>query len=213
MVKNLNLFARIVFAIMIAFGIDFSVNFLRCHLCIFNTFWTFIVLGIPCLLIGFALFFMIQKTKFANFVTKRNVNIVCVILIVTILIPSIINIIGVIAAPNLRGYWYCDENEDIYEKFQIMELYKDPTYGWKRGEFFVDSGNTFSSISDPFTWQYDTSSNQLTLTEEYDGWTILLRIEHKNEKYPSEMKTYYINSIGEAPFDAELFDEVSWTKA
>jgi len=191
-----------------------------------------LILLIPALLIVFIIFFVIQRTKYANSITKKKVNIICLVFVIVVIIFSGLNYYQVRVPDELLYEWCCDEGQEVCEYGKGSVLYLEKTWGhsfhvtsnWGPHKgYFIRPNSTFEKKLD-FGWGYDNLNNILTMHKPYNSntevynestdrwenmqeWEVQLRLDVTSS---GKMTTYYVSS-NNAPFDANFFDGVSWT--
>ena len=155
----------------------------------------------PVLIVGFIVFLILQRTSFARFLNKRNIGIICVIMAIVVMIPAVNFTLTKLPPAELLYTWNCDEGQSINDS--ALALYYDSTYAWKVGHFI------YEDVGREIEWDYDRSSNRFTFWPRgYKEWEVSFRIEFTSD---NTMTTYYISNVS-APFDARLFDGLSWTR-
>ncbi len=215
---NLGLFARItIVGIIATFIHSLILTEIASNYALLGVFLMFIILPLA-IGIGLILFIYIQKNSLAKYINKKNVNIFCIILAATIILPAIIEYYVTVPPEeirvnpgHLRDYWNCDKGQELCTKVDKMELIYDFTGGGTYGNLMGMNG-TIASIS----WHYDRLSKELIL----DG-TIRLKVEITGDKDNLKMTTYYVSGNRKIEFhsdtqrfslDAKQFNGVTWTK-
>jgi hypothetical protein len=172
------------------------------------------------ILIGFAIFMLMHITGHTKFIKKKNVNILCIILAVSIILPPFIEYNIKVPPADILNDWKCTGPHELCIEAGEMWIIYNKEFEWRSG--YLSIQNTTYAMYDrrEFTWQYDRLSKEITLYEadypkyfepKLNGWKIKLKLEITTDKQYYNMITYYINSSGKTPIDAKLFDGVTWT--
>jgi len=168
------------------------------------------------ILIGLVIFVLIQKIGHVSFQNKTKINIFCIFLAVAIILPAITEYYITVPPAEILKKWNCTGPHELCIEVDLMQIRYD-----NNGEFGIHNITHVPMYElREFTWQYDRLSKEITLYEsdeknyhipKINGWTIKLKLVITVDKEYYNMITYYINSSGETPIDAKLFDGVTWT--
>jgi hypothetical protein len=110
----------------------------------------------------------------------------------------------------LSDMWYCDNSSELSRYLERMSFSIESYYGSRLCKFYAPNDTMVATYPSDFRWDFDKSNSILTITDKISGWDIILRANFSIELTPKQMITYYINSSGNPPFNAELFDNVVW---
>jgi len=220
---NGGLFSRIVIVVFAIFFTNFIIMQLICSNCGLLNSIIFTFIGLPLLVIGYLVFVKLQKTRFAKLLTKRNVNIICVMLVIIlspiVIVSGINSYYQTVPPSELTKIWIMNNGNNIMPKFAGMTLVYDHTYATKHGSFVINySYGDYTTLDhSDFIWEYSKTTNELAIKKSKDwfqidptGWSLTLKIEIDTSKDPSIMTTYYINSTNFTFFNATLFDGATW---
>lgn len=213
MIKNLKLYGRVVAVALLSLTIPTIILVLITRNLMILASFVMLVLILPALLVGFLLFILIQRTKFEKSVNKKNINIICIIIVIIIIIIPIRFYIWARIPTEIIYDWHCDEGQVLCNNgnCSILSLkkgyYAAAAIGPHDG-YFVGPNLTFDDRID-FYWGYDNFNHELTIDPHgYEGGgEVILRLKVTS---PGKMTTYYVSS-NNAPFDAKLFDGITWT--
>ena len=201
MIKNIQLYVWIVItAVVFAFIATWTMMIATSNAYFFIFLYGLIMT--PVLIVGFIVFLILQRTSFARFLNKRNIGIVCVIMAIVVMAPAVNFTLTTLPPSELLYYWGPDD-EGQSMNISSLDLYYDSTLARKRGHFVYDD------LAYQIEWEYDRNSNKFTFGElpMGHGWEISIRIEFTSD---NTMTTYYLSNVS-SPFNAELFDGLSWT--
>ena len=231
MIKNLHLYviivATVLVSLFVASIIMMSAFFWSGPLvCILGLFY-----GIPALVAGFIIFIMIQKTNLSKYVNAKNTIILCIIIGVIIIGGATYFSSKTKIPYEIVNWWYCDSDQALCtnESCSILMIDFDYTYGYKTGRYYEENIAGKGERRFDFDWNYDHPSKIITifcnnesstsnvwssrdnetgeLIRERLDWEVKLRLDVTSSQ---KMTTYYI-SDKDAPFNAELFDGITWS--
>ena len=220
---NFGIFGIFLIIIFASFFISLFISSLAfSNAFIFSILVCFVVI-IPIVVIGFIIFILIQRTKYAKYVTNRNVQIIALIISIFIIGTSIFFYYEYSAPSGIIKWWSCENGQILCDKqnnsYSGFNIFRDSTYNYRYGHLNFITNNYSGSFD--FEWNYDKLSNIITIfytnysyhiiptpDEPPLGfeWEVKLRLEIINE---NKMLTHYI-SQDNAPFNAELFDGITW---
>jgi hypothetical protein len=219
---HLGIFGRFILIIFVSFlisslivGSSFSNAFF------YNIFFCFTVF-IPILIIGFVIFILIQRTKYARYVTNRNVQIIALIISIFVIGNSLFFFYEWSPPSGIIDTWHCKEGQllciDLSNNCSRLKIGYDNTYAIKYG--YLDFITYNYSGSFDFEWNFDKLTNIITIfynnNSKYEinlhnppldlEWEVKLRIETIDK---DKLLTYYISDVN-APFNAKLFNGITW---
>jgi len=156
---------------------------------------------LPALVVGFIIFLLIPRTKYGKFITLKSVTIVSVILALVIILPAI-SLYYEVPPKEVTNQWHYDKDQEICGVFKWMGIHYDTTYTGKFGDFYDITS---------FEWEYDESTQVITMTGYRNEWKLLLRLDINliaGSHYT--MTTYYVSDVDFTLFNPLLFDNTTW---
>ena len=223
MEKNIKLFALITATIIISLYVALLIG-------ISTFFWGFLYVCcstvlffvVPFMIICVLIFLTKYGKRYSRFLTLKNTIIVCVFSAIIIILPAVYFNYTSGFPSELKNVWHCDEDQVLCtnESCSRLIILFDEIYGRKTG-FFYESNLTAERRFE-FSWGYNGFFKEFTMqnigfeywnntTQEREiwksNWKIKLRLDFTNSK---KMTTYYI-SANNTPFNAKLFDGITWT--
>lgn len=232
MIKNLHLYGIIVVIAFVSTIIATNIMMIATSNAYFVFFFYNFIL-IPILIIGFILFLFLQRNSLVRFVNMRNAGIVCIITAIIIITPAVNFTITTLPPPGLENTWWCDYGQALCtnDSCCYLRMIYDETYARKTGRFYDDNltgkgkrtfefewrcDNMFSDVitilctnnSDcPRRWWWSLDNETGEQVRERWNWEVKLIVDIVGD---NKMVTYYVSDKN-APFNAELFDGITWT--
>ena len=185
---------------------------LVCTNCLFITFFNGIFIFLPALVIGFVVFFILLRTRFEKYITKRTTAIACGIVVIVIIAPAVQFYYITVPPSIIVRQWHNNPGQNISEVLNWMGIVYDHTYGWKSGYFYLKNGTTTTDWFTSFRWTYDEGTRIITMTAQFrNSWTLLLRLDITlvNGTYYA-MTTHYLRSQNFTIFDPWMLDNTTW---
>ena len=196
------LFGEIVLVGFVALFINVIVMQYVCSNCFFIVFGICIFIWFPALIIGVVLFFIILKTKYEKFITLKSTTIFSVILALVIILPAISFYYETVPQKEVTNQWHYDKDQEICGVFKWMDIHYSTTYTGRFGDFYDITS---------FEWEYDESTQVITMTGYRNEWRLLLRLDINlitGSHYT--MTTYYVSDVNFTLFNPLLFDNTTW---
>jgi len=217
---KLRIFGLFLLTIFISFVISSSIVGSAFSNAIFYNIFMCLTVFIPIVVFSFVIFIVIQRTKYAKYVTNRNVKIIALIISVFLIGNGILFYYEWSPPSGIVDTWHCEEGQllcvNLSNSCSRFDIAYDNTYAREYG--YLDFITSNYSGSFDFEWDFDKLSNVLTIFYNPETnrmgryspldfeWEVKLRLEITDE---NKLITHYIGEDN-APFDANLLDGITW---